>query len=72
MICLMFVGAGLVCLTLYLLMLSWVAQPPSLGEEEPDLVRLLPVKEGSRVRLGPNWLDEREGLPVLYLTGSPL
>ncbi len=64
---------GLVVLVGYavmlLLMHRWVAKPPVLAQE-PDLVRAQPETRGDRVYLGRNWFGRREGLHVLYLTGS--
>ena len=61
-------------LVAYLIMLGlmrrWVARPPALASE-PEIVRLVPEQRGDRVYLGRNWLGRREGLPVLYLTGTP-
>jgi hypothetical protein len=65
--------AGLL-LAAYLVMLGlmwhWVARPPVLTEE-PVITRLTNEVRGGRVCLGRNWLERREGLPVLYLTGTP-
>jgi hypothetical protein len=52
------------------LMGRWVARPPALSSE-PGIVHLAPETRGDRVYLGRNWLGRREGLPVLYLTGTP-
>jgi hypothetical protein len=52
------------------LMYRWVAKPPVLAET-PAIVSLTPEKRADRVYLGANWFGRREGLPVLYLTGTP-
>ena len=52
------------------LMYRWVAKPPVLAET-PAIVSLTPEKRGDRVYLGANWFGQRDGLPVLYLTGTP-
>ena len=52
------------------LMYRWVAKPPALAET-PAIVSLMPVTRGDRVYLGANWFGRRDGLPVLYLTGTP-
>ena len=69
-------GGILVALLLltYLVMLGlmhrWVARPPLLAQE-PGLVRESGKVQGERVYLGRNWFERRDGLPVLYLTGTP-
>ena len=52
------------------LMMRWVAKPPVLAEL-PAITRLAPETRGDRVYLGRNWLGQREGLAVLYVTGTP-
>ena len=52
------------------LMYRWVAKPPVLTVT-PAIVLLQPQTRGDRVYLGKNWLGQRDGLPVLYLTGTP-
>ncbi len=52
------------------LMYRWVAKPPALAET-PAIVSLAPETRGDRVYLGRNWFGQRDGLPVLYLTGTP-
>jgi hypothetical protein len=52
------------------LMSHWVAQPPALAEL-PALVSQVPETRGDRVYLGANWFGKRDGLPVLFLTGTP-
>jgi hypothetical protein len=56
--------------TMTALMMRWAAKPPQLVEE-PAITRLAPEWRGDRVYLGRNWFGRREGLPVLYLTGTP-
>ena len=70
------VALGMVGLLLmaYLVMLGlmwhWMAKPPVLADE-PAITRLTNEVRGGRVCLGRNWLERRDGLPVLYLTGTP-
>ena len=52
------------------LMHRWVARPPDLARA-PALVHEVGRVQGERVYLGRNWLERRQGLPVLYLTGTP-
>ena len=52
------------------LMFRWVAKEPAL-KETPAIVTQVPETRGDRVYLGQNWFGQREGLPVLYLTGTP-
>jgi hypothetical protein len=54
----------------FLVLWRCIAQPPPLP---PDvaITQLAPEKRGDKVFLGKNWFGRREGLPVLYLTGSP-
>ena len=56
--------------TMMALMYRWVARPPALAET-PAITALAPETRGDRVYLGRNWFGRREGLPVLYLTGTP-
>jgi isopenicillin-N N-acyltransferase like protein len=73
---LLWLAGGLVVALLILwgamlgLMYRWVAKPPVLNGT-PAILSLAPQKRGDRVYLGRNWFGEREGLPVLYLTGTP-
>jgi isopenicillin-N N-acyltransferase like protein len=53
-----------------MLMYRWVAKEPALTTPT-TITSLTPEKRGDRVYLGANWLGKREGLPVLYLTGTP-
>jgi hypothetical protein len=52
------------------LMWHWAATPPVLTEA-PAITRMTNEVRGGRVCLGSNWLEQRDGLPVLYLTGTP-
>jgi isopenicillin-N N-acyltransferase like protein len=73
---LLWVALGLVgtVAAVYLVMLAlmwrWVAKPPLL-QSEPAIVRQTKEVRGNRVWLGRNWFEQRDGLPVLYLTGTP-
>ena len=57
-------------LAMYCLMWHWVAQPPTLPPEAAQTAAT-PQERDGRLWLGRCWLDQREGLPVLYLTGTP-
>jgi isopenicillin-N N-acyltransferase like protein len=67
-------GTAGAVVVVYLVMLGlmwhWVAKPPVLTTE-PAITKLTREVRGTRVYLGRNWLDQRDGLPVLYLTGTP-
>jgi isopenicillin-N N-acyltransferase-like protein len=52
------------------LMYRWVAHPPLLAQQPMMLQESVKV-QGERVYLGRNWFERRDGLPVLYLTGTP-
>jgi hypothetical protein len=52
------------------LMWHWVATPPVLAEE-PAIIRMTNEVRGGRVWLGRSWLEQRDGLSVIYLTGTP-
>lgn len=52
------------------LMALWVARPPVVAEA-PSITRLVPERRGEREVLGGNWRETRDGLTVLYLTGTP-
>jgi len=72
---LLWVAAGLADFWLSLLrhaglMWHWVATPPVLAEE-PAITRMTNEVRGGRVWLGRSWLEQRDGLSVLYLTGTP-
>jgi hypothetical protein len=56
--------------TMTALMRHWVAKPPVLAAE-PAITSLVPETRGDRLYVGRNWFGQREGLPVLYLTGTP-
>lgn len=51
------------------LMWTWIAKPPPTTHAF-SITQEVAVVRGDRTVLGPNWLGEREGLPVLYLKGS--
>ncbi len=57
-------------LILLLFLWHWVAKPPPLP---PEATMFKPTVEqrGERLYAGKNWYGKREGLPVLYLTGTP-
>lgn len=55
---------------MYGLMHLWVARPPAV-EGSPPITLLAPEARPDGVYLGRNRLVRREGLPVLYLSGSP-
>jgi len=67
---------GVVCICLLMssllnrLMWHWVAKPPPVPAGE-SISTEVPRVEGARMYLGRNWLEVHDGLPVLYLTGSP-
>lgn len=67
-------GLGALVLVAWLgmraLMLRWVAPEPGLTQV-PAIVGERPERRDGRVYLGRNWFEERDGLHVLYLTGSP-
>ena len=70
-----FAGGGVVLWlllwgTMLALMYRWVAKEPT-QTTPTTITTLTPEKRGDRVYLGANWLGKREGLPVLYLTGTP-
>jgi len=73
---LLWLGGGLATALLLLwavmlaLMYHWVAKEPVLATP-PAILSLRPESRGDRVYLGRNWFGRREGLPVLYLTGTP-
>lgn len=51
------------------LMTRWTAKEPSLASM-PGIVKLTPEHRDGRVYLGKNWFGQREGIPVLYVTGT--
>ena len=53
----------------YLYLRGCVAIPP-IPTEDLSITRLIPERRGDTVFLGKNWFGKREGLSVLYLTGS--
>jgi len=64
-------SAALVVLSVagYLYLRSCIATPPAMPSDV-SIMRLAPEQRGDRVFLGKNWFGKREGLSVLYLTGS--
>lgn len=52
------------------LLRSWQAKPPPLPADTA-ITRLQPQAHDGKVWLGPSWFGRREGLPVIYLKGSP-
>jgi hypothetical protein len=52
------------------LLQRWTAKPPPLPEDT-TIMRLKPQSRDGRIWLGKSWVGRREGLPVVYLTGSP-
>lgn len=54
-----------------LLLRHWQAQPPALPAEAASVVQQQIVERDGKRWVGRCWLGEREGLPVLYLTGTP-
>ncbi|HVM60835.1 MAG TPA: C45 family peptidase [Verrucomicrobiae bacterium] len=53
----------------YLYLRSCVAEPPALPADV-SITNLVAETRGGRVWLGKNWFERRDGLNVLYLTGS--
>jgi isopenicillin-N N-acyltransferase like protein len=65
------VAAGLVVYGMLLaLVWHWVAVPPAMPHP-PEITKLAVETRGDRVYLGKNWFGRQDGLPLLYLTGSP-
>lgn len=52
------------------LMHLWVAKPPPLPANT-EITKLTPESRDGRVYLGQSWFGKVEGLPVLYLKGTP-
>jgi isopenicillin-N N-acyltransferase like protein len=50
---------------------TWIARPP-LVPNKAALVRLTPESRDGKVWLGQSWAGRREGLPVIFLKGSPI
>jgi len=57
-------------LLMFGLMWHWVARPPELPPEA-SATAPAPQERDGRVWLGRCWLGKREGIQVLYLTGTP-
>jgi hypothetical protein len=49
----------------------WTAKPPALPAETA-ILRLKPESHEGKTWLGKSWAGRREGLPAVYLKGSPL
>ncbi len=64
------IAVGLLYVGMWLLMWHWVPDPPRLAEE-PAILKQAVEHRGDRVYVGRSWFGEREGLPVVYLTGTP-
>jgi isopenicillin-N N-acyltransferase like protein len=68
-------GAAVVVLALWLggrlLLHSWFARPPPLPAEAAMVLQRTVVEHDGKRWVGRCWLGEREGLSVLYLTGTP-
>lgn len=60
-----------VWLVLVLLLRHWTAQPPPLPTEAASVLQQPIVERDGKRWVGKSWLGQREGLPVLYLTGTP-
>jgi len=54
-----------------LLLRHWTAKPPPLPPEAETVLQQRIVERDGKRWVGRCWLSEREGLPVLYLTGTP-
>jgi hypothetical protein len=69
-LCVVLAGLGLnvFCLMLGLMWL-WAARPPAAPPEAANPPT--PQVHADRTWAGKSWLGKREGLPVLYLTGTP-
>src|SRR2546427_613118 len=61
----------LLWLVLWLLIQSWLPKPPPLPANAAATLQLKVEQRDGKRWVGRCWLDEREGLPVLYLTGTP-
>lgn len=68
------IGLGVAVAVLHLILVvlvwHWAAKPPVLVDSPAILARTNEMR-GGRLCLGRNWLERRDGLPVLYLTGTP-
>ena len=53
------------------LLRSWVAEPPPIRTDTAALAQLKPELRDGKVWLGKSWTGQRDGLPVVYLKGSP-
>lgn len=48
-----------------------IAKPPPLPPEAAAMQKLEPVERDGKIWLGRSWMQQRDGLPVVYLTGTP-
>src|SRR5438552_1950099 len=55
----------------WLLLLSWQAKPPALPVNAATVLQQTVIAHDGKRWVGRCWFGEREGLPVLYLTGTP-
>jgi isopenicillin-N N-acyltransferase like protein len=53
------------------LMRHWVARPPPMPDDAAAIVSVKAEVREDGVHVGPCWFGRREGVQVLYLTGSP-
>ncbi|MBI3881402.1 MAG: hypothetical protein HY301_15230 [Verrucomicrobia bacterium] len=58
-------------LTLSWLLKRWEAKPPPLPPEAAAVMALKPEPRDGRVWMGKSWLGERNGLPVVFVKGTP-
>ena len=65
---LLVVAGGLV---IYFAVRSSIATPPPVPKDV-SILQLKPEAHDGKLFLGKSWRDEREGLPVVCLKGSPL
>ena len=56
---------------LTLLLQTWYAKPPPLPPDATTVLQRQVVEHDGKRWVGPCWLGERDGLAVLYLTGTP-
>jgi hypothetical protein len=57
-------------LSLSWLLKRWTAQPPPLPSDT-TILEIKPETRGNKVWIGGSWAGYRDGLPVVYLKGSP-
>ena len=58
-------------LVLSLLLQTWYAKPPPLPADAAEVLQRKVVEHDGKRWVGKCWMGERDGLPVLYLTGKP-